>query len=63
MSTNIEIKKDDLTGPEIAELLAEHLRTLFEVTPVKSRHALNLDGLRKPDISFWSVWVDGELAG
>lgn len=63
MKANIQIKEDDLTGPEIADLLAEHLRTLFEVTPVKSRHALNLDGLRKPDITFWSVWADGELAG
>jgi len=59
----MQIKIDDLSGPEIAELLAEHLRSLFEVTPVKSRHALNLDGLRKPDITFWSVWRGGELAG
>ena len=59
----MQIMIDDLSGPEIAELLAEHLRNLFEVTPVKSRHALNLDGLRKPDITFWSVWRGGELAG
>ena len=63
MTTNIKIKKDDLTGAEIAELLAEHLRSLFEVTPVKSRHALNLDQLRQPDITFWSAWVEGKLAG
>ena len=63
MSTNIEIKTDDLRGPEIAELLAEHLRSLFEVTPVKSRHALNLDQLRQPGITFWSAWISGELAG
>jgi putative acetyltransferase len=50
-------------GPEIAGLLAEHLRTLFEVTPVKSRHALDLEQLRKPEITFWSAWIDGELAG
>jgi putative acetyltransferase len=63
MSTTIEIKKDDLTGPEIAELLREHLQSLFEVTPVKSRHALNLDQLRKPDITFWSAWIGPEVAG
>jgi putative acetyltransferase len=36
---------------------------LFEVTPVKSRHALNLDQLRQPEITFWSAWIGGELAG
>ena len=63
MSTEITIKQDDLTGPEIAELLAEHLRTLFEVTPPKSRHALDLEKLRGPDITFWSAWAGGEVVG
>ena len=63
MSTNIEIRRDDLTGPAIAELLTEHLRSLFEVTPVKSRHALNLEQLRKPEITFWSAWIGPEVAG
>jgi len=63
MSVDIVIKKDDLAGPEIAELLAEHLRTLFEVTPVKSRHALDLDQLRRPEITFWSAWIGAELVG
>ena len=54
---------DDLRGPEIAELLAEHLGSLAEVTPVKSRHALNLDELRRPEITFWSVWQGNQLAG
>lgn len=63
MSTGIQIKKDDLAGPEIAELLSEHLRSLFAVTPVKSRHALNLEQLRGPEITFWSAWIGPELAG
>jgi len=63
MSTEIVIKKDDLTGPAIAELLAEHLRTLFEVTPPKSRHALDLEKLRQPDITFWSASIGSDLVG
>jgi len=59
----VKIKLDDLKGPEIAALLEEHLRCAAAVSPEKSRHALNLDGLRRPDITFWSVWQDGELAG
>src|SRR5713226_7706610 len=61
--TKMEIKIDDLSGPEIAELLAEHLRCFAEVSPPESRHALNLDELRKPHITFWSVWEGQELAG
>jgi len=59
----MEIGIDDLSGPEIAALLTEHLRCLAEVSPPESRHALNLDELRKPDIIFWSVWQGHELAG
>src|SRR5882724_11000747 len=59
----LEIKIDDLGGPEIAELLREHLRCLAEVSPVESRHALNLDELRKPDVTFWTVWEGRELVG
>lgn len=61
---DLKIKIDDLSGPEIRELLAEHLRSLTEVTPVKSsRHALNLEELRKPGITFWSVWDGRTVVG
>ena len=62
-ASELRIKIDDLSGPEIAQLLTEHLRSLAEVTPMKSMHALNLDELRKPGITFWSVWRGEELAG
>jgi putative acetyltransferase len=61
--SQVEIKIDDLSGPEIAELLTEHLRSLAEVSPPESRHALNLGELRKPDITFWSVWRGDEVIG
>lgn len=59
----MNIKIDDLRGVEIAELLSEHLQCTAKVSPPESRHALDLDGLRKPDITFWSVWEGHELAG
>lgn len=59
----MEIKLDDLNGSEIAKLLAEHLECMAEVSPPESRHALNLDGLRQPGITCWSVWHGAELAG
>src|SRR5438093_10921447 len=59
----MEIKIDDLSGPEIAELLREHLENMAENSPPESRHALNLEQLRQPGITFWSAWSDGELRG
>ena len=59
----MNIKVDDLRGQEIAELLTEHLRQLAEVSPPESCHALDLDKLRQPDVTFWSVWDGGELTG
>jgi putative acetyltransferase len=58
-----QIKVDNLEGPEIAAFLTEHLRSLAEVTPVESRHALNLDELRRPQITFWSIWSGSTIVG
>ncbi len=59
----MQIRQDNLTGPEIIALLNEHLCCMEEVSPPESRHALNLDGLRKPEITFWTLWEGPELAG
>ena len=59
----MEIRIDDLSGPEIAALLHEHLDCMAQVSPRESRHALDLDGLRQPGITFWTVWDGAVLAG
>ena len=59
----MQIRRDDLSGPEIRELLEEHLRNMFQLSPPESVHALDLDGLRKPDVTFWTVWSGPELLG
>ena len=59
----MHIELDDLSRPQIAELLKEHLASMFVHTPPESVHALPIEGLRSPDITFWSVWEDGELFG
>jgi putative acetyltransferase len=61
--TKMQIRVDDLSGSEVIELLQEHLRCMAQVSPPESRHALNLDGLRKPEITFWSIWNGPDLAG
>jgi len=59
----MEIRLDDLTGPAIHALLEEHLRNIYELSPPESVHALDLTSLRKPDVTFWTLWSDGELLG
>jgi putative acetyltransferase len=59
----MQIRVDDLTGSAVRALLAEHLRGVAEHSPPESIHALDLDGLRKPEITFWTAWNDGELLG
>jgi putative acetyltransferase len=54
---------DDLQGQEVANLIQEHLDDMQSVSPPESKHALDLESLRQPDITFWSVWDQGKLAG
>jgi len=59
----IEIRVDDLSGSEIRALLAEHLDNMHQLSPPESVHALDLSGLLKPEITFWTIWSNGELLG
>ena len=54
------IELDDLSRPAVHALLVEHLRNMHELSPPESVHALDLEKLRHPDITFWSAW-EGEL--
>ncbi|MEM6464353.1 MAG: GNAT family N-acetyltransferase [Pseudomonadota bacterium] len=57
------IRLDDLRGSEIADLLRAHLDQMAEHSPPESRHALDLEGLRAPDVTFWTAWRKGTLLG
>jgi putative acetyltransferase len=59
----MDIRRDDLTGPEIRELLEEHLQNMRSISPPESVHALDLEGLRRPEVTFWTVWSGEELLG
>lgn len=58
-----EIRIDDLAGPATQALIAHHLAGMHATSPAESVHALDLDALRHPSITFWSAWVDGDVAG
>ncbi|MFE1767149.1 GNAT family N-acetyltransferase [Streptomyces angustmyceticus] len=59
----MKIVVDDLSGPRIAEFLDEHVREMRSITPLESKHALDLDALRGPEVTFWSVMDDDTVVG
>ena len=59
----MRIVVDDLSGAEIARFLEEHVAQMLSVTPPESKHALDLAGLRQPEITFWSVRDGDALVG
>jgi len=59
----MRIEVDDLSRPEVRALLVEHLQNMHELSPPESVHALDIDGLKAPDVTFWTVWNGSELLG
>ena len=59
----LEIRPDDLSGPEIAELISIHAATMLATSPPESCHFLPIDGLRHPAVTVWSLWEDCALIG
>jgi putative acetyltransferase len=57
------IKIDDLQHPAIYALLNEHLQNMYELSPPESVHALDLEKLLAPDITFWTAWENDILLG
>jgi len=63
LSARMDIRLDDLTASPVIDLLREHLQGVALPSPPESIHALDVDALRRPEISFWTAWQDGELLG
>lgn len=63
MNHHIQIIEDDLSGKEIALFLQEHIQEMKRVSPPESKHALDFDGLKAPEITFWSVYSENRLIG
>lgn len=59
----MKIEIDDLSRDEIHALLNEHLQSMYELSPPESVHALDIDKLRQPDITFWTAWDGPQLLG
>lgn len=61
MATTIRV--DDLRGPEIHQLLREHLQSMALHSPPESVHALDIEAQQQPEITFWTAWDGTVLLG
>ncbi|WKD26013.1 GNAT family N-acetyltransferase [Pseudoalteromonas sp. KG3] len=53
----------DLSSGEVIKLLEEHLADMYATSPPENVHALDVNKLKSPDITFFSGWLDGNLQG
>lgn len=59
----IEVTQDDLSSTDVQALVAEHLRGMHGSSPPGTVHALAIEALRAPEITFWVAREDGALCG
>jgi putative acetyltransferase len=59
----MRIVEGGLDDPRVIELLHVHLLRARAETAPGSAHALDLSGLRSPDVTFWCAWEGDSLAG
>ena len=56
------IVEDDLTGQQVIDLLAFHLGEMHALSPACKVHAMPVERLRQPDVTFYSAWDGDTLA-
>ena len=59
----MDIREDEVSGPEIVALLKAHLADMARHSPPENGHALDLDDLRRPDVTMFSASEVGALLG
>ena len=60
---SIYVRQDDLSSAEVQSLIAEHLSGMHSNSPPGHVHALAIESLRKPNITFWTAWIGDVLCG
>lgn len=59
----MDIRITDPRLPEVTQLLQLHLDDMAVHSPPESIHALDVDALCAPHITFWAAWRDDALLG
>jgi putative acetyltransferase len=61
--SRLRFRLDDLSGEPTQRLIGRHLASMHSNSPSESVHALDLEGLRSRDVTFWSAWIGEEIVG
>ncbi|GAA4123982.1 GNAT family N-acetyltransferase [Knoellia locipacati] len=59
----LTISAADLSDPELLDFLQAHLDDLAPTAPPESRHALDVDGLRRAGVRMWVARDEARLVG
>ena len=59
----MNITEGGLSEPDVVALLDEHLEGMADHSPPESIHALDIEGMKAPDITFWTMRDGDELLG
>lgn len=59
----MNIRQDDLSHPDVRSMLDAHLAEARVQNPDGASHALPLQELLAPYVTFWTVWSDDDLMG
>lgn len=59
----MQIILNNITHPQVLALLQAHLDGMHETSPPEHVHALDVTGLKTPDISFWTAWRSEQILG
>ena len=59
----MKIQIDNLESIEVKKLLQAHHEDMLKHSPPDSVHALDLSSLKAPNVTFWTAWINDELAG
>lgn len=62
MTGGLTITEDDLSGEDVRALIALHLSGMHAESPACKVHALPLEKLRQPGVTFFAARVNGALA-
>ena len=57
----LAVSGDDPRSADVVALLQDHLRLMHSLSPPEEVHALDLEGLSRPQVAFSSVRRDGTL--
>ncbi|HUB90712.1 MAG TPA: GNAT family N-acetyltransferase [Dyella sp.] len=59
----MDIRPDDLSSPATQALLRLHLSGMHANSPPGHVFALDLSGLKAPNVTVWSAWNGGDICG